>query len=135
MDHFKKEERAFAVECYIVVVNLWNDEFRKRFAIPPREQIPQRATILNWAKNFRLSANANDRVKSGRPRNVRTPENVEVSLQTSPRRSIAKRVQSLNIPRESIRGILRDDLQYHPYKMCVTQQLHDCDYAKSCVQR
>ena len=131
MDHFKKEERAFAVECYFRCgesVKCVQREFRKRFAIPPRGRIPQRATILNWVKNFRLSSNANDRVKSGRPRNVRTLENVErvrVSLQTSPHRSIAKRSQTLNIPRESIRRILRDDHQYPSYKICATQQLRD----------
>ena len=48
MDHFKKEERAFAVECYFHCgesVKCLERKFRKRFAIPPRGRIPRRAII------------------------------------------------------------------------------------------
>ena len=136
MVYFTKEQRAFAIECYFrsgeSVVRVQRD-FCKHFAIPPRKRIPARGTILNWVKNFRQTADASNRKPTGRPRSVRTAENIErvrVSLQTSPSRSIEKRSQALNMPRESVRRILHNDLQYHPYKMCVTQQLLAGDYVK-----
>lgn len=73
--------------------------------------------ILKWVENFRLSINANDGVESGRLKTVRTLENVErvrASLLTSPRRSLRKHSQVLNISRESVRLIVRVDLAYHP---------------------
>ena len=136
MEHFPKQQRAFAVECYLRLgglVKLVQREFRKRFSVPPRGRIPQRGTILNWVKNFCESANANDRRKSGRPRMVRTPENVDrvrTSLQTSPRRSLRKRSQALGISQESIRIMIHKDLDYRPFKLCVTQKLHEGDHAK-----
>ena len=52
------------------------------------------------------------------------------SLEMSPRCSLRKRAQALNLSTSSTRRILRYDLNFHPYKLAVTQKLNPEDYAK-----
>lgn len=71
--------------------------------------------------------------KIGRPKTKRSPENVERvrnSLQISPRRSLRKRAQALNLKLSTTQRIIKHDLNYHPYKLAVTQKLEPGDYAK-----
>jgi hypothetical protein len=50
--------------------------FRRYFDIGRNGKIPTRQTILNWVTQFRTTASIVNKKPSGRPRTVRTPENV-----------------------------------------------------------
>ena len=66
----------------------------------------------------------------GRPRTVRTLENVEAikaSIQQSPKRSARKHAMALGISSRSLRRILHADLRLHPYKMMMGQELSERD--------
>ena len=50
--------------------------FRRHFDIRRNGKVPTRQTILNWVTQFRTTASIVDKKPPGRPRTVRTPENV-----------------------------------------------------------
>jgi hypothetical protein len=50
--------------------------FRRHFDIGRNGKVPTRQTILNWVTQFRTTASIVDKKPPGRPRTVRTPENV-----------------------------------------------------------
>jgi hypothetical protein len=50
--------------------------FRRHFDIGRNGRAPTPQTILNWATQFRTTASIVDKKPPGRPRTVRTPENV-----------------------------------------------------------
>ena len=80
---------------------------------------------------MRASGSALPRKPSGRPRNVRTPENVQrvrASIEQSPRRSARKHTAALGISDRNVRRILQADLKMHPYKMMVAQELSVTDW-------
>ena len=105
---WSNEQRAFAVETYfsqshsIVAVQR---AFRTRYQIPPRDQVPDRKSILLWVENFRGTGSVSKK-RRGRPRTSRTPENIEVVRQSvlqSPRRSARKQASALGISNRSVR--------------------------------
>ena len=101
-------------------------EFRTRFGLYATDAVPDRKTILRWVSNMTASGSALSSKPSGRPRNVRTPENmqrVRASVQQSPRRSARKHAAALGIADRTVRQILHADLKMHPYKMMVAQEL------------
>ena len=51
--------------------------FRTRFALGRNASVPDRKTILLWISNLRATGSTLKRKSPGRPRTVRTPENVE----------------------------------------------------------
>jgi hypothetical protein len=60
------------------------------------------------------------------------PENVEAvrtSVQQSAKRSARKHAMALGISSRSLRRILHTDLKLHPYKMMLTQELIERNYA------
>lgn len=68
---------------------------------------------------------------TGRPRTAVTPENVEnvrASVLQSPRRSTRRRAPALGISRRSLQRILQRELRFHPYKIMITQKLHERDF-------
>jgi transposase len=48
----------------------------RHFDIGRNGKVPTRQTILNWVTQFRTTASNDDKKPPGRPRTVRTPENV-----------------------------------------------------------
>lgn len=48
----------------------------------------------------------------------------------SPRQPARKQTATLQMSKKMLGRILRYDLQYHPYKMAIGQQLMPTDYAK-----
>ena len=69
----------------------------------------------------------------GRPRSVRTPENIATvrdAILQSPDRSTRRMSQALNIERRSLRRILKSDLGLFPYKVQVTQTIYATDKFK-----
>jgi len=51
--------------------------FRTRFAFGRNASVPDRKTIFLWISNLRATGSTLKRESPGRPRTVRTPENVE----------------------------------------------------------
>jgi len=81
--------------------------------------------------NFGANGSTLKRKWPGRPRTVRTPENVEAvraSIQQSPKRSARKHAMALGISSRSLRRILHTDLKLHPYKMMLAQELSERDH-------
>ena len=57
---------------------------------------------------------------------ARTLENITMVGQAvirSPEKSARRHARELRLSRESVRTILKKDLTFHPYKMCIVQQL------------
>lgn len=131
-----REHRAFAVEEYlksgesVIVVQR---RFRRRFNIGRNGSVPKRDTINRWVQNFRTTASAINPKPKGRPRSVRTPAAVERVRQTviqSPQRSVRKRAAAVRMSSRTLRRILHKDLNFHPYKLMVVQQLNEGDFAQ-----
>ena len=115
------EHRGFVIEAFFKnnSVTATQRAFRTRFGLYATDAVPDRKTILRWVSNVRASGSALRRKPSGRPRNVRTPENVQrvrASIEQSPRRSARKHAAALGISVRTVRRILHADLRMHPYK-------------------
>jgi hypothetical protein len=129
------EHRGFVVEAYYEnsrSVIATQRAFRTRFALGQNASVPDRKTILLWISNLRATRSTLKRKSPGRPRTVRTPENVEAvraSIQQSPKRSARKHAMALGISSRSLRRILHTDLKLHPYKIMLAQELIERDQA------
>ena len=80
---------------------------------------------------MRASGSALPRKPSCRPRNDRTPENVQrvrASIEQFPRRSARKQAAALGISDRTVRQILHAGLRMHPYKIMVAQELSVTDW-------
>jgi len=87
---------------------------------------------LLWISNLRATGSILKRKSPGRPRTLRTPENVEAvraSIQQSPKRFARKHAMTLGISSRSLRRILNADLKLHPYTMMLAQELSERDHA------
>ena len=97
---FGREHRAFAVEAYFSngrFIVATQRAFRARFNIPPRSPIPGRNLILSWVTALR----------------------VRQSFLQSPRRSARKHAAALRLSDRTMRRIIHNELQFHPYKLVV----------------
>lgn len=128
------EHRAFVVEEFIRnggSVITTQRAFRIRFALGRHESVPDRKSIHVWVSNFRATGSALKRKSPGRPRTVTMPDNVarvRASVLQSPKRSAVKHAASLGLSDRSVRRILHSNLNMHPYKMMVTQELSIRDF-------
>jgi hypothetical protein len=129
------EHWGFVVEAYYEnnpSVIMTQRAFHTRFALGRNESVPYQKTILLWISNLRATDSTLKRKSPGRPRTVRTPENVEAvraSNQQSPKRSTCKHAMALGISSQSLRRILHADLKLHPYKMMLAHELSERDHA------
>lgn len=128
------EHRAFVCETFMKSndsVITTQRTFRTHFALGRRAPVPDRKTILLWVSNFRATGSALKRKSTGRPRSVRTPENVAAvreAVERSPSRSALKHAAALRLSDRSVRRILHADLKFHPYKMMIAQELSERDW-------
>ena len=63
---------------------------------------------------------------------VRTPENVDkvrMAIVKSARSSVRRHYTAIGLSDRSVRRILQKDLNFHPYKTAIVQDLSDCDVA------
>jgi len=100
--------------------------FRRHFDIRRNGKILTHQTILNWVTQFRTSASIVNKKPPGRPRTVRTPENVRRvahAFQCSPQRSARHHSIALHLTPRTVRRILHEDLKFHPFKIQLVQQL------------
>ena len=133
MERWSSEHRAFAVETFFKngdSATVTQRVFRRHFNIGRNGKVPTRQTILNWVKQFRETASATSTKPPGRPRIVRTPENVErvrEAILRSPQRSVRRHAPQLRMSDRSVRRILHFDLNFHPYKMQLVHELKPQD--------
>jgi hypothetical protein len=73
------EHSSFIIKMFLKndSVTMTQRVFRTCFRLHATDAIPDRKTILQWVSNERTSGSALPRKESGRPWNVRTPENVQ----------------------------------------------------------
>jgi len=67
-------------------------------------------------------------------KSARTEENIAAvrnSVGCSPKKSVRRRSQELEMTRESLRRVLVSDLHLYAYKIQIKQQLTDADKKKS----
>ncbi|XP_025266325.1 uncharacterized protein LOC105254594 isoform X2 [Camponotus floridanus] len=133
MGGWSAEHRAFAVErffrnnSYTVTVR----EFRKKFQIARTKPVFSDNTLRLWVKNFRETGSVLKKKPPGPPLTVRTSPTiakVRLSLENSPSRSARLHAQNLKISDRTLRRILHEDLNFHPYKIMYTQQLKVADH-------
>lgn len=130
------EERAFVVESYFKngdSVVATQRAFRRHFNLRPLDSVPGRNTIIRWVAAFRATGSTLKQKPPGRPRSIRTPENLErlrQGVQRSPRRSAMKQAAALQISDRSVRRMLHLDLKFHPYKMAFVHTIQNGDYQR-----
>ncbi|KAL4107251.1 hypothetical protein QTP88_017631 [Uroleucon formosanum] len=86
---------------------------------------------MRWVTAFRTKGIITKKKPPGPVRTVTTPENTErvrAAVLQSPRRSVRKQAQALQINRSSVRRIVKRELNFHPYKLTIVQQLKPTDY-------
>lgn len=136
MKPWSAKQRSFVVEQYFKLgesVVAVRRAFKLEFKLKRHENPPDHKTILGWVKNFRETAKAVTEVSHGRFRTVRTENNIEKvreALTRSPGRSARRHSQALKIPRTTLRRIISEDLNMHPYKIQLTQELLPADRPK-----
>ena len=133
MEQWTAQHRAFIVEAYFkngdsaITTRLFRRNFNIRHG-----RVPCRNTIKEWVQNFRENASALKRKPRGRIPMVRTPENVDklrMAIVKSPRRSVRRHSAAIGLSYCSVRRILHKDLNLHPYKTAIVQELNDHDMA------
>ena len=128
------QHRAFVVEEFIKngeSVIMAQRSFRRQFSLSRHDPVPDAKTIRRWVSNFRQTSSALNKRSPGRPRTATGPESVAAvaaSIQQSPRRSARKHASALGMSVRSVCRILHRDLNMHPYKMMVVQELNERDY-------
>ncbi|PSN49514.1 hypothetical protein C0J52_18947 [Blattella germanica] len=93
-------------------------------------RVPDRRTIVRWVQSWREHGKVENKKSSGRPRTVRTPENinrVRAEIQQSPQRSARRHSLTMQISRRSLHRILKSELKFHPYKLQVVHKLRPND--------
>ncbi|CAH1962018.1 unnamed protein product [Acanthoscelides obtectus] len=96
-----------------------------------RNNRPNETTIGRLVRKFEATGSVANLLGSGRPRSVRTPENIAVvkeSVRDDPKQSTTRRSQELGISRTSLLRILHTDLNVHAYKIQLTQELRRADH-------
>jgi transposase len=130
------EHRGFVVEAFFKhgeSVTATQRAFRTRFGLRANASVPDRKTILLWVQRVRATGSALKREPPGRPKNVRTPENiatVRALIELSPTRSARKHASALRISERTVRRILHTDLHLHPYKIMIGQELSPADWGR-----
>jgi len=129
------QHRAFVVEAYfkngdsaVTTQRL----FHRHFNISCHSRVPCCNTIKEWVQNFKENASVLKRKPRGRIPMVRTPENVDkvrMAIVTSARHSVRRNCAAIGLSDGSVRGILHKDLNFHPYKIAIVQELSDRDMA------
>ena len=97
-------------------------------------KIHQKAEFFDWTQKFREHGTVQNFYSKGlgdtypgRRVSTRTERNIDAvrdSVGRNPKKSIRRRSQELGIPRESVRRVLKFDLNLYPYKIQIKQKLH-----------
>lgn len=99
-------------------------ENNPQFNIPGNNAVPNGITIWSWVRKLEESGSTLSIRTHGRSRSIRTPE-----IEQSPRCSARRNAISLGISDRSLRRIVLFDLNSHPYKIMMSQELCPADHA------
>lgn len=131
MDEITLQQRIYVVQTYYENQRSIKNTYRKIrdfFGVSKR---PHENSIRNLIKKFEETGSVENIKPPGRPRNVRTSENIAIvseSVVSEPTMSIPRRSQELDISSTSLWRILHLDLHLHPYKIQLTQELKPIDH-------
>ncbi|KAF2360603.1 Protein of unknown function DUF4817 [Trinorchestia longiramus] len=125
------EQRIFINNVYAERKSLKEvqNEFERRFF---ERSSPTKKTSWNTVNKFRTHGTISNLNKdiSGRLKTVRTNENIErVRQVTTENPKVPKRRNGTELSSSSFQRIVRNDLQYYPYRAKVKQQFLEGDYA------
>ena len=133
-------KKSYIVEKYLKYKSFAKaqNDFKRHFH---SKDSPSKQLITYWVKKFRKygtvhNLNVKNPAKeshSGRPRSVRNQaniDNVSESVGRSPKKSLRRRGQELNISRSSLKVILVKDLNMYPYRIQIKQSLTNADMVK-----
>ena len=120
---------TFIVETFIKneSITAMQREFHVHYGFGRQDPIPTQNTISLWVTNFRATGSALKWKLTGRLWTTRTLEVVNVSIQQSLRCPVWKHTATLDLSIRSLRKILHKNLQMHPYKMILVQELSERD--------
>ena len=118
------QQRIFCVEQFVLsksIVSLQR-EFRGKFGDDRQGGAAHSRKIIGqWRETESVQ------VKARTCRNtVRSPENIQrvrIALERSPRQSVRRHSQLLNLSDRSVQRILHHDLHFHSYKLQIVQEL------------
>ncbi len=134
MSSWTGEWREFCVEVYILnnCIITTQCAFCKQFKLKLWDPVPSPQKIRQWRENVRTKGIANNeergRSKPGRPKSVckeETVKRVQKTLIISPAPSGWRHAASLRIKFTSWQRIIKKNLNMHPYKIQITQQVKD----------
>ena len=129
------KEKTFCLEAYFdnKSYTVVQANFRCRQAL-------SKSSIFDWVQKFRehgtvqnLNSKGLRDTYSGRSASARTERNIDAvqdSVGRSPKKSLRRRSQELGISRESLRRILKSDLNLYPYQIQIKQKLTQADMEK-----
>ncbi|KAF2348741.1 Protein of unknown function DUF4817 [Trinorchestia longiramus] len=124
------EQRIFINNVYAEKKSLKEvqNEFEQRF---PKRSSPTKKTVWKTVNKFRAHGTILNLTKgsSGRLKTLRTNENIERVRQViTENPKVSKRRNGTELSLSSFQRIVRNDLQYYPYRAKVKQQLLEGDY-------
>lgn len=139
MPNWELQHRIFCVKWYFKCGSFKKikEQFRAFFGL---DKAPEKPIIQRWVKKFETlgtvgninSKSVNRTSHSGRPK-CRTQEvidKVRESVEQSPKRSLRKRCQSLDLSFETCRRVIVEDLKKYPYRIQTKQKLTVADKTK-----
>ena len=128
---FNKMEVAQRVEIVLLMaklesVTLVRRELQKR----KWTNIPHENTIRNLFKKFKDTGSVQDAPRSGRPSLDETKsEEISEIFQNQPSTSIRQAASAISCSYGYVHKVLKHDLKLFPYKIQVTQELHEEDFS------
>jgi hypothetical protein len=111
-------------------VTLTQRIFRWHFNIHRNDSVTSGNVLLLWVRNCRETASATKRKAPGREPSLRTPQNIERVRQDfvrNLRRSAGRNAIALRTSDRTLRRMLHEDLNFHPYKMVMVKAIKDQD--------
>ena len=129
---WQREHRVFCVETYMKCGSIIETQrkFKTYFKIKRGVSAPDGKSIKRWIENIRECEQIRKPKTGGRQRSVHTLENitkVKHHVKENPNLSLRKRALYLEINRESLRRIMKNDLKMHPYKLAMVNKLNPND--------
>ena len=131
MERYTIQQRIQIIECYIQSSKSITVTIRKIKAIFGVHHSISKNTVQAIADKFYQTGSVHDLPRSGRPRTGRSTDNIAAvseSVRESPSTSVRHRSQELGISRATVHRILKIDLQPHPYKVQLRQELKILDH-------
>ncbi|KAL4719816.1 hypothetical protein ACJJTC_013533 [Scirpophaga incertulas] len=133
MSQWQGSHRAFAVEAYFKAGESLlkaRQQFCSHFKIRRVSDGPSTQLISAWVQKFRKTGSTLNIHPPGPSTSVATPENISTmreEIRKNPRKSVRKVAASTGLKKTTVHKILKYQLNFHPYKLQIVQQLKEGD--------